>query len=963
MQDNRLSQQRRLRQLKFDSDDEADEEIDTDQQKLNVMSKHISENTGLPTSVPTSSSESEKQDASEPYCFYGSASYPRAVDTFGKLLPWDVGTQEGRWLQWRDGKVRNGVFTGILSPGLRSLNEQCPFDPSRPPAVSLTYPTNLNLIKPPFPMSKPFDEQDLITDEHSCVEDEIAIEALNEVIGWDLAISDCRWLNKRDELMRAGTFVRPSDPHVRNLDKEFPFLEQTPPNEQRRRNKVLRDRHTQWFKGEISQLEKDTLQVSTPTTRDEPLVEQSNDVGWDISLADGRWLRNRDELVRTGQFRRAQYQLRALQLHDEFPYIANTTTARQNKRNLQLKLWGIARLMAEIPEDVHHALDIEMDQDSDNVHQLPVEAVPHGIERLETKGSSIINKDSVTPAIEVTRSKENEAQSDFSNPSGKWLKERDVATRAGMWTPGELSTWQDDTDTKFPFLPEFTREEQDKRNEVLKYEASRGGPPDLILIAPEVVRKNGVRDRKCSPEQLVSFSENEEDLVPKMTDQPWMKIQWERSTRYGKWLRWRDKQIKQGTWKGVTSRQFQRLDAMFPYIENPSLEEQADRNAQLLAMCDDQKLSRLNTSAATLPSATEEKPMKSHHDFEAKVGPSTNSQCPEVQEGSDSNQKAMLWKMTWENSLLGSWFSWRDNKIRNGTWTDRKTQKFLTWLDVTLPYVSQPTPNQQRNMNEQLKAITADHPQLKDFEGLQNTQDGRPSAKDMIRLLSLGEHRSIPQSRVARNAGLEPLSNKPIPYQSDGAASQKDFVRHQPLGYSTSPYTATQDTKPENQNPTNVQGLPGKADMSLEPPSNVTNMTTATTTGLSTSAFLRNNSGKTEIAVNARGLVPQTLHKGSIDDCPRDEDPAVMPIPSTPAFSFDQRQLRDMNIIKQGGNGCARFGEEWNIEADGEWGGGGWMGHKSSSKQEPEAEDAGEDEKWEDKGDEEGLLDELPRLY
>lgn len=85
-----------------------------------------------------------------------------------------------------------------------------------------------------------------------------------------------------------------------------------------------------------------------------------------------------------------------------------------------------------------------------------------------------------------------------------------------------------------------------------------------------------------------------------------------------------------------------------------------------------------------------------------------------------------------------------------------------------------------------------------------------------------------------------------------------------------------------------------------------------------------------------------------------------MPIPSMLAFAFDARQLRDLNIIEQGGNGCARFGEEWNIEPDGEWGGGGWMGHKISEKQEPDAEE--EKEEWEGKGDEHGLLGELPCL-
>ena len=98
---------------------------------------------------------------------------------------------------------------------------------------------------------------------------------------------------------------------------------------------------------------------------------------------------------------------------------------------------------------------------------------------------------------------------------------------------------------------------------------------------------------------------------------------------------------------------------------------------------------------------------------------------------------------------------------------------------------------------------------------------------------------------------------------------------------------------------------------------------------------------------------------------PRDEDPNIMPIPRKPGFQFDPRQLRDLEIIKQGGNGCAREGEEWNVEIEGEWGGGGMMGAHTStalvtSGQDPSGEqDAGFQY---GQGDAEGLLGELPCL-
>lgn len=81
-----------------------------------------------------------------------------------------------------------------------------------------------------------------------------------------------------------------------------------------------------------------------------------------------------------------------------------------------------------------------------------------------------------------------------------------------------------------------------------------------------------------------------------------------------------------------------------------------------------------------------------------------------------------------------------------------------------------------------------------------------------------------------------------------------------------------------------------------------------------------------------------------------------------PGFAFDTCQMRDLNIIKQGGNGCARYGEEYNIEPDGEWGGGGWMACKEEASEKQEVDTEEKEEQWEGKGDEEGLLRELPCL-
>jgi terminal uridylyltransferase len=85
-------------------------------------------------------------------------------------------------------------------------------------------------------------------------------------------------------------------------------------------------------------------------------------------------------------------------------------------------------------------------------------------------------------------------------------------------------------------------------------------------------------------------------------------------------------------------------------------------------------------------------------------------------------------------------------------------------------------------------------------------------------------------------------------------------------------------------------------------------------------------------SVAATERTPATIRDGvDISLRPRDEDPNIMPIPPIAGFKFDPRQLRDIAIIRQGGNGCARGGEAWNVGIEGEWGGSGVMGGVKTS--------------------------------
>lgn len=107
--------------------------------------------------------------------------------------------------------------------------------------------------------------------------------------------------------------------------------------------------------------------------------------------------------------------------------------------------------------------------------------------------------------------------------------------------------------------------------------------------------------------------------------------------------------------------------------------------------------------------------------------------------------------------------------------------------------------------------------------------------------------------------------------------------------------------------------------------------------------------------------VPLSLYSDiTSDQRPRDEDPRIMPIPRELGFRFDARQLRDLAVIKEGGNGCAVEGYEFEIqeEDDDQWIGSGAVEWGSTVRAAKRPVRTVQYEYG--KGDEDGLLDELP---
>jgi terminal uridylyltransferase len=838
----------RLRRLRCDSDDEEDQTDAKGGDNAGAinMRMDIPDNKGLSTSVRTNSSASEEPDESEPYCFYGTEFVPRAIDSFGKLLPWDLNTQEGRWLHWRDNKVRDGTFTRILSHGLKTLNEKCPFHPAR----ALPTPRDqgkIALIRPPFPMCKPIQTEAMSAEDLAIIEDTTAVisDSQGEAVGWDLSVSDCRWLNGRDERMRAGTFNLPRTPQLRSLHEAFPFIPKTSKEEQLRRNEILRKRNNQWLRGEISQHVSDNFPAYLQYLKQERLPDlQDEKLRWDTSLSDGRWLSKRDELVRDGRFHRLDYPPHTLQLHDEFFYIANTPRLVQNQRNLKLKLREIERLIAQVPEDVRDEFEQQLlSENKATTHEENREAAQDGMEDVLPPQPSDRGDESVSVMSEEPGQEAEPPAWEVFNRTGKWLNERDEAIRAGTWKPKKLWDWQQNTNKEFPFIAEPTREEQAKRKEALRHWGSNGVSVPASFVTAEGVEKSHKRARE----------------------------------------------------EGPTAKAGQIADA-----------------------------------------------------------PSGSTKC----DAATSRKTKLLPKIEWDESLLlGTWLVWRDKKLRHRSWKDTAGKPFLRWLDDTFPFVARPTPTQQAEAITRLKFVNDQHPRLSQYNGL--TGKDRPPVAVMEKILSLTWDDELPRNMISQDGqtdliNLTQAEEKPHNEDTDYA----ELIRSQRLNYFASQSATTADDRPESQKPENTGGLLSSGGLSQFASSSKDN---AATTATPTATFSSVDNNTKTLA-----MVPQTLHPGSPDTRPRDEDPNIMPIPSTLAFAFDGRQLRDLKIIQQGGNGCARFGGEWDVEVEGEWGGGGWMGEcEKGSSSEKKVLSCGTEEmggKWEGKGDKEGLLGELPGL-
>jgi terminal uridylyltransferase len=300
-----------------------------------------------------------------------------------------------------------------------------------------------------------------------------------------------------------------------------------------------------------------------------------------------------------------------------------------------------------------------------------------------------------------------------------------------------------------------------------------------------------------------------------------------------------------------------------------------------------------------------------------------------VRPGSFDDGKPLAWNT---NTQAGRWLHWRDQKIRRGKWDPKRhsaglfdSLHHLFPYDASRPVSAPPRRHQQRNdwlREKRMAYFNGNSVSLRKNADTSNAADSRGN----------GTRQSLHTSDQSNIMAVEPprndstISSPPVP-ELDRPPPPSVKIR-----------------KPKKKRSPRKRPVGSGS----EAPTMTTGKTSSVTTVEPIPASIRNG-----IDLSLR---------------PRDEDPNIIPIPPSRGFKFDARQLRDMAIIRQGGNGCARGGEEWNVKIEGEWGGGGIMGALKTSSGLITTQMGisgghvgGND--WEyGKGDEEGLLGELPDI-
>ncbi|OQV03255.1 hypothetical protein CLAIMM_08321 [Cladophialophora immunda] len=218
-------------------------------------------------------------------------------DHAGNPVAWDIDTQDGRWLHWRDVKARKGTLRSFSNPMLRKLDEECPYDPRRPdPYIGKPYRNQrekLGYQQAPWPSgSRNGGIKSMVASVRPhFVEDKVTAPRMESGVG-PQGVPEADVKAEAGELYEADTHEKSKAASPENADNK--------------------------------------------ATYQDPAGQVGVNILWDRNTIGGRWLRRRDAPIRGGTAEHHPVS-RCAEIDLAFPYKPEMTWKEREAMNQQLR--------------------------------------------------------------------------------------------------------------------------------------------------------------------------------------------------------------------------------------------------------------------------------------------------------------------------------------------------------------------------------------------------------------------------------------------------------------------------------------------------------------------------------------------------------------------------------------------------------------------------------------------------
>lgn len=299
---------RKIRRLKEESDDEGDaqrlganDEPQREDEKSTEGKSRQDDMSHQAIAEDLSNAIRSLDNSAASYDSHGLGALPRPES-------WDLSTREGRWLERRDNKIRNGTWKRPLAQRAIELDQRFPFNPLRLASDPTLGVWEHLEIYPPWPMHKnqsyhntPVNAEVIQPDGDSEKLSERAWPTRNSKPTWDARTEGGKWLIWRDRKIERGWKPTKLSMNFRELSQAFPYNPYMTAEELEAKNTLLRQQYrnrTRVTPEEYEKILQACAQIENPEASG-PSTQHSSTVDLSLDEATGTDGECSDELRST----------------------------------------------------------------------------------------------------------------------------------------------------------------------------------------------------------------------------------------------------------------------------------------------------------------------------------------------------------------------------------------------------------------------------------------------------------------------------------------------------------------------------------------------------------------------------------------------------------------------------------------------------------------------------------------